>query len=74
LSAPPNKVRAQAQTSTQNEKLGATSPKRGNGGAASNMNKFTQITLLFTLIPAMYFIALTWMYFMAPRKIPRVED
>ncbi len=27
-------------------------------------------TVLFTLIPAMYFIALTWMYFMAPRKIP----
>jgi ACS family hexuronate transporter-like MFS transporter len=30
-------------------------------------------TVLFTLIPAMYFIALTWMYFMAPRKIPTVE-
>jgi nitrate/nitrite transporter NarK len=29
-------------------------------------------TVLFTLIPAMYFIALTWMYFMAPRKIPTV--
>jgi ACS family hexuronate transporter-like MFS transporter len=28
--------------------------------------------VLFTLIPAMYFIALTWMYFMAPRKIPAV--
>ncbi len=30
-------------------------------------------TVLFTLIPAMYFIALTWMYFMAPRKIPTVD-
>ncbi|MGH8486087.1 MAG: hypothetical protein ACRESP_16965, partial [Pseudomonas sp.] len=30
-------------------------------------------TLLFTMIPAMYFIALTWMYFMAPRKVPKVE-
>ncbi|CAM3650911.1 MFS transporter [Pseudomonas wadenswilerensis] len=30
-------------------------------------------TLLFTMIPAMYFIALTWMYFMAPRKVPTVE-
>ena len=29
-------------------------------------------TLLFTMIPAMYFIALVWMYFMAPRKIPQV--
>lgn len=29
-------------------------------------------TLLFTMIPAMYFIALVWMYFMAPRKIPHV--
>ncbi|MBW0238626.1 MULTISPECIES: MFS transporter [Pseudomonas] len=28
-------------------------------------------TLLFTMIPAMYFIALVWMYFMAPRKIPQ---
>jgi ACS family hexuronate transporter-like MFS transporter len=28
--------------------------------------------VLFTIIPAMYFIALTWMYFMAPRKIPTV--
>jgi ACS family hexuronate transporter-like MFS transporter len=25
--------------------------------------------VLFTLIPAMYFIALLWMYFMAPRKV-----
>jgi len=25
--------------------------------------------VLFTLIPAMYFIALTWLYFMAPRKV-----
>ncbi|AFY21914.1 major facilitator transporter [Pseudomonas sp. UW4] len=30
-------------------------------------------TVLFTMIPAMYFIALIWMYFMAPRKIPTVE-
>ena len=29
-------------------------------------------TVLFTMIPAMYFIALVWMYFMAPRKIPQV--
>lgn len=26
--------------------------------------------VLFTLIPAMYFIALIWLYFMAPRKLP----
>src|SRR5471030_1474634 len=31
-------------------------------------------TVLFTMIPAMYFIALVWMYFMAPRKIPAVTD
>jgi ACS family hexuronate transporter-like MFS transporter len=31
-------------------------------------------TVLFTLIPAMYFIALIWMYFMAPRKIPMVTE
>jgi ACS family hexuronate transporter-like MFS transporter len=30
-------------------------------------------TVLFTMIPAMYFIALLWMYFMAPRRIPTVE-
>lgn len=30
--------------------------------------------VLFTLIPAMYFIALTWMYFMAPRKVPSSAD
>jgi ACS family hexuronate transporter-like MFS transporter len=30
--------------------------------------------VLFTLIPAMYFIALIWMYFMAPRKIPTVTE
>jgi ACS family hexuronate transporter-like MFS transporter len=30
--------------------------------------------VLFTLIPAMYFIALTWMYFMAPRKIPTITE
>jgi ACS family hexuronate transporter-like MFS transporter len=27
--------------------------------------------VLFTLIPAMYFIALTWLYVMAPREVPR---
>ena len=31
-------------------------------------------TVLFTMIPAMYFCALLWMYFMAPRKIPTVTD
>jgi ACS family hexuronate transporter-like MFS transporter len=31
-------------------------------------------TVLFTMIPAMYFIALIWLYFMAPRKIPKVEN
>jgi len=30
--------------------------------------------VLFTMIPAMYFLALTWMYFMAPRKIPNLAD
>jgi ACS family hexuronate transporter-like MFS transporter len=30
--------------------------------------------VLFTMIPAMYFIALTWMYFMAPRKVESLED
>jgi ACS family hexuronate transporter-like MFS transporter len=25
--------------------------------------------VLFTMIPAMYFLALVWMYFMAPRKV-----
>ncbi|MFJ4143207.1 MFS transporter [Pseudomonas sp. NPDC089734] len=30
--------------------------------------------VLFTMIPAMYFIALTWMYFMAPRKVPKVSE
>ncbi|MEG5263519.1 MFS transporter [Pseudomonas sp. JDS28PS106] len=29
--------------------------------------------VLFTMIPAMYFIALTWMYFMAPREVPVVK-
>jgi len=29
--------------------------------------------VLFTLIPAMYFIALTWLYFMAPRRIEGPE-
>lgn len=28
--------------------------------------------VLFTLIPCMYFIALTWLYFMAPRQVERV--
>ena len=27
--------------------------------------------VLFTLIPSMYFIALTWLYVMAPREVPR---
>ena len=30
--------------------------------------------VLFTIIPAMYFLALTWLYFMAPRKLEQVED
>jgi ACS family hexuronate transporter-like MFS transporter len=30
-------------------------------------------TVLFMIIPGMYFIALTWLYFMAPRKVPVVE-
>ncbi|MGY4532915.1 ACS family hexuronate transporter-like MFS transporter [Pseudomonas sp. TE3786] len=30
--------------------------------------------VLFTLIPTMYFLALTWLYFMAPRKIPEVKQ
>lgn len=30
--------------------------------------------VLFTMIPAMYFIALIWMYFMAPRKVEGVQD
>jgi ACS family hexuronate transporter-like MFS transporter len=25
--------------------------------------------VLFTMIPAMYFLALVWMYFMAPRQV-----
>ena len=28
--------------------------------------------VLFTLIPCMYFIALTWLYFMAPRQVEQV--
>lgn len=28
-------------------------------------------TVLFTIIPAMYFIALVWLYLMAPRKVPQ---
>jgi ACS family hexuronate transporter-like MFS transporter len=31
-------------------------------------------SVLFTMIPAMYFIALTWMYFMAPRKVETLKD
>ncbi|WP_213875407.1 MFS transporter [Pseudomonas sp. dw_358] len=31
-------------------------------------------TMLFLMIPAMYFIALTWMFIMAPRKVPDVRD
>ncbi|HCP55325.1 MAG TPA: MFS transporter, partial [Pseudomonas sp.] len=27
-------------------------------------------SVLFTIIPTMYFIALVWLYFMAPRKLP----
>ncbi len=30
--------------------------------------------VLFTMIPAMYFIALIWMYFMAPRDVPAVKE
>ncbi|MBP1143783.1 MFS transporter [Pseudomonas congelans] len=30
--------------------------------------------VLFTMIPAMYFIALIWMYFMAPRKVPTLSE
>ncbi|MCY1500126.1 hypothetical protein D9M68_341650 [compost metagenome] len=30
--------------------------------------------VLFTMIPTMYFIALAWMYFMAPRKVEAVTD
>ncbi len=31
-------------------------------------------SVLFMIIPAMYFIALTWMYFMAPRKVVAVTE
>ncbi|BAP44612.1 MFS transporter [Pseudomonas sp. 21LCFQ02] len=31
-------------------------------------------SILFMLIPAMYFIALTWMYFMAPRQVPDLKQ
>ena len=30
--------------------------------------------VLFTLIPTMYFLALTWMFFMAPRKVETVRN
>lgn len=30
--------------------------------------------VLFTMIPAMYFIALIWMYFMAPRTVPTLKE
>ncbi len=29
--------------------------------------------VLFTMIPTMYFLALLWLYFMAPRKVPDVK-
>jgi ACS family hexuronate transporter-like MFS transporter len=29
--------------------------------------------MLFSLIPVMYFIALAWLYLMAPRQVPVVE-
>ena len=31
-------------------------------------------TVLFTIIPAMYFIALVWLYLMAPREVPIVQE
>lgn len=31
-------------------------------------------TVLFLIIPAMYFIALIWLYLMAPRKVPTLQD
>ncbi|MDE1166818.1 MAG: MFS transporter [Pseudomonas sp.] len=31
-------------------------------------------TVLFMIIPGMYFIALAWLYFMAPRKVPVVQE
>ncbi|WP_407316981.1 MFS transporter [Pseudomonas sp. nanlin1] len=31
-------------------------------------------TVLFLMIPAMYFIALIWLYLMAPRKVPDLAD
>ena len=31
-------------------------------------------TVLFTIIPAMYFIALVWLYLMAPRKVPTLDQ
>jgi len=30
--------------------------------------------VLFTMIPAMYFIALTWLFFMAPRQLQVIKD
>jgi ACS family hexuronate transporter-like MFS transporter len=30
--------------------------------------------VLFMMIPAMYFIALIWMYFMAPRNVEAIKD
>ncbi|MCY1278047.1 hypothetical protein D9M68_310280 [compost metagenome] len=41
------------------------------GGVLTATNN--NYAVLFTMIPAMYFIALTWLYFMAPRKIEQVE-
>ncbi|MBG4368392.1 MFS transporter [Pseudomonas aeruginosa] len=37
------------------------------GGVLTATNN--NYAVLFTMIPAMYFIALTWLYFMAPRRI-----
>lgn len=31
-------------------------------------------SILFTMIPVMYFIALTWMFLMAPRKLVQTSD
>jgi ACS family hexuronate transporter-like MFS transporter len=31
-------------------------------------------TVLFTIIPAMYFIALAWLYLLAPRQVPTAAD
>jgi len=36
----------------------------------ANNNNYS---LLFTMIPAAYFIALTWVYFVAPRRVETVD-